>query len=172
LCCEGKGCEASSTDVVATPLSAANHIPFWDGAAGHLLRWIAVPFAAVIGLQLALLVGVLNGYIVDVALPFLPLEWRPTLSTVLVFYFGPLLWVLLPTRIAPRGHKVVVALFAAILCTTMAGGALLGHLNRAVLAYTGIEEVLWVVLGLAGIATGFAYGMAYAEDQSLIAPTD
>jgi hypothetical protein len=154
---------------VAAPLSVAGHTRFWDGAAGHLLRWIAVPFAAVLGLQLALLIGVLNSSMVDVALPFLPLAWRPTLSTVLVFYFGPLLWVLLPTRVAPRGHKVVVTVFAAILCTTMTAGAVLGQLNVAALAYTGVDEVLWIALGLAGITTGFAYGMAYAEDQSLIA---
>lgn len=154
---------------MASPLSAPDQTRFWDGTAGHLLRWIAVPFAAVLGLQLALLIGVLNSYIVDVALPFLPLEWRPTLSTLLVFYFGPLLWVLLPAHVAPSGRKVVVTLFAAILLTTMTGGALLGHLNMVVLAYTGVEEMLWVALGLAGMATGFAYGMAFAEDQSLIA---
>ena len=130
---------------------------------------MAVPLAAVLGLQLALLIGVLNSYIVDVALPFLPPDWRPTLSTVMVFYFGPLLWVILPTRVAPGGRKVVVTVFAAILCATMTGGAVLGHLDMAVLAYGGVEEVLWAVLGLAGIATGFAYGMALAEDQSLIA---
>jgi hypothetical protein len=169
LCCEGKGYESTSPAVVASGLSTAQDTRFWDRPAGHLLRWIAVPLAAVLGLQLALLIGVLNGYIVDVTLPFLPSEWRPTLSTLLVFYFGPLLWVLLPTRVAPGGRKVVVTVFALILATTMTGGALLGHLNIAVLAYTGVEEVLWVVLGLAGIATGFAYGMALAEDQTLIA---
>jgi hypothetical protein len=148
---------------MASGLSTAQHTRFWDRPAGHLLRWIAVPLAALLGLQLALLIGVLNGVIVDVALPFLPPEWRPTLSTLLVFYFGPLLWVLLPTRVAPRGRKVVVIVFALVLATTMTGGALLGHLNIAVLAYTGVEEVLWAALGLAGIATGLAYGMALAE---------
>lgn len=157
---------------MATLLGADAHTRFWDRRAGHLLRWIAVPFAAVLGLQVALLIGVLNGYIVDVALPYLPLEWHPTLSTVLVFYFGPLLWVLLPTRVAPRGRKVVVVVFAAILGTTMTGGAVLGHLNLAVLAYKGVDEVLWVVLGVAGIATGFAYGMVLAEDQRLIAAVE
>lgn len=124
-----------------------------------------MPFAAVLGLQLALLIGVLNSYLVDQVLPFLPTEWHPTLSMVLVFYFGPLLWVLLPTRVAPRGRKVVAIVFAAVLGTTMSGGAVLAHLNIAVRAYSDVEEALWAALGLAGIATGFGFGLPLAADR-------
>jgi urea transporter len=153
---------------MASPLSATATVQkgFWNGSTGRVLRWIALPFAAVLGLQLALLIGVLNGYMVDVALPYLPADWRSVLSGVLVFYFGPLLWVLLPARVAPRGRRVVVIVFAAILGTSMTAGVLLAHMRIASPAYSGAEEVLWAVLGIAGIATGLGYGLAFAEDHA------
>jgi len=137
---------------------------FWDGRSGHILRWIAVPIAAVAGALVGYLLGYVNSFLVHDMLP-IPGGWQPAFTGILQDYFSPMLWVLAPAWVAPKGSKYVAIIFGTIIAVSIAGAALAGPLGLTSAGLSGLDLVLWVVLGALGTATGMALGFAIAKDR-------